>query len=123
MKQVIKLEEAGLLLLIVLAYAFYFPGHWGLFAAWFFVPDLSFIFFAASRKWGAILYNIIHHRGFIALLWIAGIYLDREGLTQTAIIFMAHSTFDRILGYGLKYPEDIERTHLGYIGKSAYKNS
>jgi hypothetical protein len=28
-----------------------------------------------------------------------------------------HSNMDRLLGYGLKYPDAFQNTHLGVIGK------
>jgi hypothetical protein len=30
---------------------------------------------------------------------------------------LGHSSFDRVLGYGLKYDDDFKHTHLGWIGK------
>ena len=36
------------------------------------------------------------------------------------LILFGHSSMDRILGYGLKYPDSFEHTHLGMIGKSSW---
>jgi hypothetical protein len=36
-----------------------------------------------------------------------------------ALIWLAHAGFDRLLGYGLKYPTAFTDTHLGRIGKSS----
>jgi hypothetical protein len=33
-------------------------------------------------------------------------------------LWLAHSGFDRMLGYGLKSPEGFSFTHLGRIGKA-----
>lgn len=33
------------------------------------------------------------------------------------IILFSHSAFNRMLGYGLKYPDSFKNTHLGLIGK------
>jgi hypothetical protein len=38
------------------------------------------------------------------------------------LIFMAHSCFDRVAGYGLKYFDSFDHTHLGWVGKSKGKN-
>ena len=70
----------------------------------------------------AIAYNISHHKGLIALLILAGFMLKNELFVQVGLIFMAHSCFDRIMGYGLKYLDDFDHTHLGWIGKSKHKN-
>jgi hypothetical protein len=41
---------------------------------------------------------------------------------KVALIFLAHSTFDRVAGYGLKYSNSFNHTHLGWIGKSKHLN-
>jgi hypothetical protein len=122
MKTTIKLEELGLLLLFVLAYQHFVPASWGFFFALFFVPDLSFLAFLISKKTGAVSYNIFHHRGLIALSIIAGFMMNNELVMKTGLVFMAHSCFDRVAGYGLKYSDSFDHTHLGWIGKSKHRN-
>jgi hypothetical protein len=34
------------------------------------------------------------------------------------LIMFGHSAFDRLLGYGLKFKDSFNHTHLGHIGKS-----
>jgi Domain of unknown function (DUF4260) len=123
MKNVLKLEELGLLLLFILSYQHFFPGSWGIFLALFFTPDLSFLAFLISKKAGAITYNIFHHKGLIAILIIVGFLLTNDWILKLGLIFMAHSCFDRVLGYGLKYFDGFDHTHLGWIGKSKFKNA
>jgi hypothetical protein len=41
---------------------------------------------------------------------------------KVALIFLAHSTFDRVAGYGLKYFDSFDHTHLGWVGKSKHLN-
>jgi hypothetical protein len=122
MKNVLKLEELGFLLFFVLTYQYFFPSSWGLFFALFLAPDISFLTFLLSKKAGTISYNIFHHRGLIALLIITGFALKNDWLIKIGLIFMAHSSFDRIAGYGLKYLDSFDHTHLGWIGKSKHKN-
>ncbi|MFN3665935.1 MAG: DUF4260 family protein, partial [Sediminibacterium sp.] len=38
------------------------------------------------------------------------------------LVLLAHSTFDRVAGYGLKYFDSFDHTHLGWIGKSKHLN-
>jgi hypothetical protein len=122
MKYVLKLEEAGMLLLFALVYFHFYPDSWGLYAGLFFAPDLAFFFYLISSKAGSIAYNIMHHKGVMAILILAGFFLGHAVLIQLGLIFMAHSCFDRVFGYGLKYPDAFAHTHLGWIGKGGERN-
>jgi hypothetical protein len=39
-------------------------------------------------------------------------------LQLAGIILFTHSSMDRVFGYGLKYPDSFNNTHLGPIGKA-----
>jgi hypothetical protein len=39
-------------------------------------------------------------------------------MIRLGLIFLAHSSFDRAAGYGLKYFDGFNHTHLGWIGKN-----
>ncbi|MHA8053981.1 DUF4260 family protein [Aquirufa sp. Wall-65K1] len=120
MKTLLKLESLGLFALSIWAYQEFFPEQWGKFAWLILAPDLSFLALLISKDLGLKAYNLFHHQGLIALVIILG-YYQEPLLFQIGLIFMAHSTVDRVLGYGLKL-ENLEHTHLGWIGKSKYKN-
>lgn len=122
MKLVLKFEELGLLILFSIIYFQFYDGSWGFYLGLFFVPDVSFVLFLISPKVGAIAYNICHHKGIIALVILAGFLLKNDLLIKIGLIFMAHSCFDRVAGYGLKYFDSFDHTHLGWIGKSQHKN-
>ena len=122
MKLILKLEELALMFLFSFIYFEYCSGSWIMYLSLFFVPDLSFFFFLINKKMGAILYNLFHHKAMIFLIITLGYVLDNEVLVEVGLIFMSHSCFDRIAGYGLKYPDSFDHTHLGWIGKSKYKN-
>ncbi|MHA8069627.1 DUF4260 domain-containing protein [Aquirufa ecclesiirivi] len=121
MKNLLKLESLGLFALSIWAYIAFFPNQWGTFAWLILAPDLSFLAIILSKKIGLHVYNLFHHQGLIALTIILGFYWPIPLLLQISIIFMAHSTIDRVLGYGLKL-ESFDHTHLGWIGKSTFKN-
>lgn len=121
MKNLLKLESLGLFTLSIWAYMLFFPNQWGTFAWLILAPDLSFLAVILSKKLGLRAYNLFHHQGLIALGIIVGYYWPMPLLLQVSIIFMAHSTIDRVLGYGLKL-ESFDHTHLGWIGKSKFKN-
>ena len=122
MKIVLKLEELGMLIVFSLVYFNYFNGDWILFLSLFFVPDLAFLFYLIHKKAGAIGYNIAHHKGVISILLLIGYESNNTLLLKIGLIFLAHSCFDRIAGYGLKYLDNFDHTHLGWIGKSKHKN-
>lgn len=122
MRTTLKFEEIGLFLIFSLVYFEFYDGGWGLFASLFFAPDLAFIAIAINKKTATIAYNAAHHKGLISLLMIVGYLLSNELLILIGLIFMAHSCFDRILGYGLKYFDSFDHTHLGWMGKSKHKN-
>jgi hypothetical protein len=117
MRNILKLEQLGLLLLFITVYFHFYPGTWGLFLGLFFVPDISFAMYLISARVGAIAYNILHHKGVMAIVVILGLYMQDDLIIKIGLIFLAHSSFDRVLGYGLKYPDDFGHTHLGWIGK------
>ncbi len=117
MKNVLKLEELGLLALFTFVYFHFYPGTWGLYLALFFAPDISFAFYLISARVGAIAYNFLHHKGVMAAVVLIGLFLQDDLIIKIGLIFLAHSSFDRVLGYGLKYPDSFSHTHLGWIGK------
>jgi hypothetical protein len=93
---------------------FYAGSHfrWWLFAVLFFAPDL---FYLVNAKAGAAFYNLAHTTvGPIALLVAAAIF-SLPQLDPFAVIWMAHLRFDRMLGYGLKYPTQFRDTHLQHV--------
>lgn len=122
MKNILKIEELGLLILFSIIYFYHYQGSWGLYLGLFFVPDFAFALYLITKKLGAIAYNVFHHKGLMALIIIIGFFLQNELVIKVGLIFMAHSCFDRVAGYGLKYLDDFDHTHLGWIGKSKHKN-
>lgn len=115
MKTQLKLEEVCM---FIMSYAFAwglgFP--WWAFFAWLLAPDISLIGYLVNTKIGAILYNLAHHKGVAILVCSAGLYLVNREMQFAGILLFGHSSMDRILGYGLKYPDNFKNTHLGWIG-------
>jgi len=93
---------------------------------WFFVlllaPDLSMIGYLAGPKIGAFVYNVAHHKGVAILVYIVGAYFNNQLLQLIGLILFGHSSMDRALGYGLKYPDSFQNTHLGMIGKQPVRH-
>jgi hypothetical protein len=107
----LQLEGAVALALCLWAYAAN-SGSWLLFGVLFFVPDVSMIGYARNARLGSIVYNVVHtYAGPFALTAIA-ILLRNAMLLSVGTIWLAHISFDRTLGYGLKRPTRFNDTHL-----------
>jgi len=116
MKNLLKLEELFLFGLALFLFSKLDYG-WGWYALWFFAPDLSMVGYLANPRVGAWTYNLIHHKGLAATLYVLGVLFSISWLAFAGTILLGHSSFDRVFGYGLKYPESFQATHLGKIGK------
>ena len=122
MKYILKLESVGLVILFTGAYFHFYSGTWAFYLAMFFIPDVSFALYLTTKKLGAIAYNVLHHQGVLSIVFLFGYFLNEDFVIKIALIFLAHSTFDRVAGYGLKYFDSFDHTHLGWIGKSKHLN-
>ena len=118
MKNFTRLEELFLALL-----AFYLflsiPIAWWWFFVLLLVPDLSMVGYILGPGSGAVVYNVVHHRGVSVSLFIAGGLLGAPWLQAVGLVLFGHSSLDRVLGYGLKYMDSFRHTHLGMIGRAA----
>ena len=116
MKNLLKLEELSLLGLSL----FLFSGldyGWGWYALLFLTPDLSMVGYLANPRFGSWTYNLIHHKGLAVALYILGYLFSTPWLMFAGTLLLGHSSFDRVFGYGLKYPDSFQNTHLGRIGR------
>jgi hypothetical protein len=118
MDYTIKIEEAA-----ITAVAIYFLTKYNLgLPVWlwvllFFSPDLSMLGYLVNSWVGSITYNLFHHRGIALVLAAIGFFMHMNLLMTSGILLIAHSSFDRMLGYGLKYPDDFKHTSSGWMGK------
>lgn len=79
----------------------------------FFAPDLSFAAYAAGPKIGALVYNLVHVYALGAILLVAGLLTADPAMAGIGALMLAHTGFDRALGYGLKTTQGFKHTHLG----------
>ena len=86
---------------------------WGVFAACFFLPDLSILFYLANPRTGGAAYNLAHFFLWPVLVGAVGVLGASPLAQQVALIWAAHIAFDRALGWGLKYPESFCHTDMG----------
>ena len=91
---------------------------WWVWALLFFAPDISMLGYLYNTKTGAVCYNLFHHKGIAIAIAAAGFYFSNDVLTATGILLFAHASFDRIMGYRLKYPDSFKNTHLGSLEKA-----
>jgi hypothetical protein len=91
-------------------------GSWWLFALLFFTPDVGILAYLAGAKWGAVGYNLLHTYSSPAVLALIGVVFPAPLTLHVALIWAAHIAFDRLFGYGLKFPEAFGATHLGQLG-------
>ena len=115
MKNLLRLEEAGMFGLAIYLNS-YLPFQGWVLWAWFLAPDLGMLGYLINTKVGAFTYNILHHKGVAIALYLAGFFLDIHELTLAGVVLFGHSSFDRIVGYGLKFTDNFKNTHLGWIG-------
>lgn len=114
----LRLENAAVLIAGVAMYAFSEAG-WLLFGLLFLAPDLSMLGYLAGPRVGAAVYNAAHTYALPFALLLVWVLADVTLLLPVALVWAAHIGFDRMLGYGLKYPTAFQDTHLGRIGRQA----
>lgn len=115
MKQLIKIEEAGMFFFSIVLFS-NLSFAWWWFPLLILMPDISMLGYIAGNKTGAITYNIFHHKAVGLSLYGIGLYLSNEVVELAGIILFGHSSMDRVFGYGLKYFTGFSDTHLGKIG-------
>jgi predicted ferric reductase len=111
----VLLRLEGLLELVVgcIAYQRLYPHHWGIFAVLFLAPDISLLgYLRSASKASAVFYNLVHSYVLPLALGLLAWKLGSALGGQLALIWLAHISFDRCLGFGLKFPESFRVTHI-----------
>ncbi len=93
-------------------------GSWLLFFLLFLWPDLFMVGYFANARLGASLYNLVHTYFGPLFLGAAAVVAHRHGALLFSLIWTAHIGWDRMLGYGLKYPTFFKDTHLQRVNSS-----
>jgi hypothetical protein len=110
----LKLEYATLTLATILLYHhLHYSGL--LFAILFLAPDLSMLGYLANPRTGSAIYNLGHTLFLPLTLFLIAYTINHPLLIAITIIWISHIAFDRLLGYGLKYPTFFKDTHLQHI--------
>lgn len=117
----LRIEGLAVLIAAVAAYAA-IGGNWWLFALLLLAPDLSMLGLLLANKTGAWTYNLAHTYALPAALAAIGWASGFSWMIPVAIVWVAHIGMDRAVGYGLRYPHDPRRTHLGIMGRKKQKS-
>lgn len=110
----LRVEGVVVLALAVLLY-WVNGGSWVLFGALFLAPDLSMLGYLAGRRAGTGVYNAVHSYALPGVLAVGGLLGGSPVVVGVALVWFAHIGMDRAVGYGLKYPDGFEQTHLGRV--------
>lgn len=114
MKTLLKFEEAALFGLSI--YLFSLTGlQWWWFPLLILAPDIGMIGYLHGSKVGAVTYNLTHHRAVAVVVLLVGWYYGSVWIEFCGIILFGHAALDRIVGYGLKFQDSFNHTHLGWI--------
>lgn len=118
MKKLLQLEQLAQLVLSLFALSMV-PVHlsWWLWPILFLAPDISMLGYLINTKTGAWAYNLAHHKLVAAAVIIVSVAMHYDYLLISGLLLWAHASFDRVLGYGLKYEDAFQHTHLGFIGE------
>jgi len=114
----LRAEAASFLVASVTLYA-HLHFSWWLFGLLFFAPDAFMLGYLANVRVGAAIYNL-GHAYFVPLVLLGYSCWAGNPLAKAiAILWFAHIAFDRLLGYGLKYPTHFKDTHLQHLDQQA----
>lgn len=113
----LRLEGAVLLAGSLIAYpASHQP--WWLVTLVILLPDLLMAGDLRGTRLGAQLCNLAHSTLLPAAVIGLGWSLDRPLVLALGLVWLAHVGLDRALGYGRKYDDHFQHTHLGHLGRT-----
>lgn len=108
---ILKLEGLAICAGAVTVYALQ-SYSWWLFGILFLAPDLSMLGYLINKKIGAEMYNSFHNYFVPVVMFGVSWFIGELTGIAIALIWIAHIGFDRVLGYGLKYPTAFKDTHM-----------
>jgi hypothetical protein len=116
MDKVLKLEElADLAICLVALYYQPLTFRWWTWPILFLLPDIGMLGYLINTSVGAVTYNLFHHKLIAIMILGVGWYMNVPVLTLSGLLLYGHSSFDRVMGYGLKYFDSFKHTHLGMM--------
>ena len=107
----LKLEDVVFFVLALVIFA-QLDYSWWVYVLLFLLPDISMIGYTAGPAVGAATYNVVHHQGVALAVCLLGAWMVSPPVLLAGTVLLGHSAFDRVLGYGLKYPDAFKHTHF-----------
>ncbi len=134
MKYLLKLEELAQFLLCTAILVLY-DVPWWTYLLLLLGPDIGMLGYLVNTRVGALTYNLLHHKGLAVVVFGFGMFLgeqlylslpamlDHTYWTITGLVLFGHASMDRIFGYGLKFGDHFQHTHMGWIGKGKHMST
>lgn len=114
----LRIEGATLAAGSLIAYST--TGHaWWLVLLTVLLPDVTMIGYLGGTRLGSSLYNLGHSTPIAATIVGVGWWQDKSLVLALSLVWLAHIGLDRLFGYGLKYKDHFQHTHLGRLGRKA----
>lgn len=110
----LHLEGAAVFLGATLVY-FLLGLSWWVYLLFLLAPDLSAVGYVFGTRTGSIVYNLAHTLIWPLAIGLAGWWLGWSWAAPVALIWLAHIGMDRMVGYGLKYPDAFKHNHLNQV--------
>lgn len=107
--------EGSLVLLGTILFYHHLQASWLLFAVLFLSPDLCMLGYLVGVGIGAACYNFVHTYLTPAAVIAISFFTAKPILLPLATIWIGHIGFDRMLGFGLKYPTRFNDTHFQHV--------
>lgn len=110
------LHAEGAAVLLTAAFVYFRLGLplWA-FLVFLLAPDLSAIGYFFGPRVGSVSYNLAHIIVWPLLVGVAGWALGWVWTAPVALIWLAHIGLDRMVGYGLKYPDQFKQSHFDRV--------
>ena len=116
-RRLLRIEGATLVAGSLIAYSTTDQAWW-LVPLTLLLPDLTMIGYLGSTRLGSYLYNLGHSTPMPAAIVAIGWWQDKSLVVALGLVWLAHIGLDRLIGYGLKYDDHFQHTHLGRLGRN-----
>ncbi len=116
-RRLLRVEGATLLAGSLIAYSTTDQAWW-LVPLTLLLPDLTMIGYLGGARLGSYLYNLGHSTPLPAAIVAIGWWQDKTLVVALGLVWLAHIGVDRLVGYGLKYDDHFQHTHLGRLGRN-----
>lgn len=111
MSNLIRLENACVFIAVVSVYFIFDFSLW-IFLLFLLAPDISMVGYAVNKDIGSKVYNLGHTYVLPIIVTLLYLVTNEETILQISLIWLAHISMDRTIGYGLKYALGFDKTTI-----------